>query len=166
MQRRRRRSLLIALATAAVAMIVFAACDPAPPPPPPPNAAQNAAAAKSDMVARTNYMRSVAGLQVEAVDGTLANFAQFHADRLAAGATSCSSIWHSGEAYSWYAGRSWGENVACVGGCPADAGGAFEMWRNSPGHNANIYKPEFARIGIGVSCSGSVQMVVAHYTST
>lgn len=146
-------------------MIVFAACDPAPPPPPPPNAAQAAAAVKSDMVARHNYVRAINGRGGLSSNATLANYAQFHADRLAAGATSCSNLWHSGEAYSWYGGYAWGENVACVAGCPADAGGPFNMWLNSPGHAANVLNPAFGLIGVGVACNGSVQMVVAHYRS-
>ena len=109
--------------------------------------------------------RSTHGLQGLASNGTLANYAQYHADRLAAGATNCSNIWHSGEAYSWYAGYSWGENVACVGGCPSDGAQAFDMWLNSPGHAANIYNPSFGLIGVGVSCSGSVEMIVTHFRS-
>ena len=158
---RRRRSLLIALATAVVAVLAFAACDPSPPPP---NAPQATAAAKNDLLARHTYLRSINGLQPFASNGALANYAQYHADRMAAGATRC-NIWHSGEAYSWYAGYTWGENVACVPGCPSDGGQAFNMWLNSPGHAANIFKPQFALIGVGVACSWSVQMSVTHFRS-
>jgi uncharacterized protein YkwD len=41
----------------------------------------------------------------------------------------------------------------------------MDMWLASPTHAANIYKAQFGLIGVGVTCNGSVQMIVAHYRS-
>ncbi len=46
-----------------------------------------------------------------------------------------------------YGYNSWrGENIAAGYG---DAASAFNQWKNSPGHNANILNPNYAVIGIG-----------------
>ena len=120
-----------------------------------------------DMIDRHNYARSQRGLQPLNVDGAAQIRAQVHADRLAAGAASCSSVqlWHSPELASWYAGTSAGENAACVPGCPSNGATAFGMWLNSPGHAANIFKPQFNSIGVAMSCNGRVQITVAQYHS-
>jgi len=158
---RRRSRLLAMLAMAVAAVVVFAACDPAPPPPPSP-----LSPAASDLVARHNSYRSTAGEQTLVVDGGATANAQFHADRLAAGATSCTnSLWHSGEMGAWYGGYAYGENVACVSGCPNDAAIVWNLWMGSPGHEANVTNPAYGVIGVGVSCNGAVEMVVAHYRS-
>jgi uncharacterized protein YkwD len=47
----------------------------------------------------------------------------------------------SGYLWSW-----WGENVFW-GSSSADV--AFDWWKNSPTHNANMLKPEFTQIGVG-----------------
>ena len=98
-------------------------------------------------------------------DGYLEGNAQLHADRLAARAANCRNLWHSGEMDEWYAGYWAAENVACVRGCPDNAGSAFELWRASPWHNAKMLDPVYTRIGVGVTCNGTVQMIVAHYRS-
>ena len=152
---RRRRSRLLALATVLIAVFVFAACAPAPPSSP----------AAADHVARHNYVRGLNGLSQLVHDGNLAANAQFHSDRLAAGAVNCANLWHSGELGSWYYGFSWGENVACVPGCPSDAERAFNLWLASPSHAANIFNGRYSLIGVGVACNGILQMVVTHFRS-
>ena len=42
-----------------------------------------------------------------------------------------------------------GENLAAG---VSDGKEAFELWRKSPGHNANMLNPNFTRIGISVVC--------------
>ena len=135
--------------------LVLGACGPPPPSSP----------AADDLVARHAALRSERGLPVETRDQYATDNAQFHADRLAARATNCSSLWHSPELGSWYTGRWAAENVACVTGCPADAAVPFWLWAHSPGHFANLVNPSYGVIGVGVSCSGSVQMFVAQYAS-
>ena len=156
MQRRKKARALIATATIALAALVLAACGPAPGP---------ASSAASDVRARTNYLRLINGRGQLGFDGYLEGNAQLHADRLANGRSSCGNLWHSGEMGAWYRGAAWGENVACVPGCPGDAALTISMWVHSPGHNANLQNPAFHVTGVGVTCNGSVQMIVAHYRS-
>ena len=145
------------LAAAAIAAtLVLAACGPAPGP---------AASAGSDLRARTDYLRLLNGRSRLAFDGYLEGNAQLHADRLAAGATNCKNLWHSGEMRAWYGNFFAGENIACVFGCPADAATVVAMWLGSPGHNYLMLHRAFALTGVGVTCNGHVQMVVAHYRS-
>jgi uncharacterized protein YkwD len=154
--RARRITVVVGLLLGA---LVLAACTPAAPPPMSP--------AVADMVERHNYLRGLNGLAGLAVDGGAQANAQFHADRLASRPGSCAQapLWHSGELGSWYPGTTAGENVACVPGCPNDANQAFDMWLASPGHSANIFRPAFGAIGVGIACNGTVQFVVAQYHS-
>ena len=150
--RRTRRIVLASLAL--LGLLVLAACGPASP-------------AEQNMVDRHNYVRNLSGIGPLNWDPAAEIRAEVHANRLAAGVTSCgsSSLWHSPELASWYAGMSAGENAACVPGCPSDGKTAFEMWLNSPGHRANIYRAGYHFIGVAAVCNGSVQMVVAQYHS-
>jgi uncharacterized protein YkwD len=137
-----------------LAVLALAACGPAPGP---------ASAAASDVRARTDFIRGLNGRGPLTFDGYLEGNAQLHADRLADGATSCNDLWHSGEMGVWYSGTAWGENIACVPGCPADGAAPIDLWLDSPGHNANLLNPAWNVTGVGVTCNGTVQMVVAHY---
>jgi len=47
--------------------------------------------------------------------------------------------------------RSIGENIACGQRSPAEV---VDGWMNSPGHRANILKPDFTHIGIGFAGGG------------
>jgi uncharacterized protein YkwD len=156
MQRSKRTRLLIATATIVIGALALVACGPAPGP---------ASAAASDVRARTDYLRLINGRNALGFDGYLEGNAQLHADRLANGASSCNNLWHSGEMGSWYAGSAWGENVACVPGCPNRGGQVLGLWWHSPGHQANLLNPAFGLQGVGVACNGAVEMVVAHYRS-
>jgi len=154
--RRTRRIVLVGLALCALVLVT--ACGPdAPPPPPSPAAA--------DILARHNYLRGLNGMGGLSVDGAMQANAQFHADRLAAGATGCGSLWHSPELASWYPGVLAGENISCVTGCPTSGEQPFNLWMSSPPHKANILRPEFTDVGIATSCNGAVMMVVAQYRS-
>jgi uncharacterized protein YkwD len=145
------------VATAAIPLVLLmAACGPAPGP---------ASSAASDLRARTDSYREAHGRAPLTFDSYLEGNAQLHAERLAAGATDCSNLWHSTEMSTWYRGRWAGENVGCVGGCPADAATISSLWRASPSHNATMLEPLYALTGVGVTCNGTVEIVVAHYGS-
>lgn len=157
---RRRRIILLALATSA--LVLVAACGPAAPPPPPPPSSPAAA----DVVDRINELRSTNGLGALDVDGSMQANAQLHADRLAAGATTCTGLlWHSPELGSWYAGSAAYENLACVSGCPSDGGFAIDLWWNSSVHRDNLMQADVHRIGVATQCSGSVEVMVAQLRS-
>jgi uncharacterized protein YkwD len=49
--------------------------------------------------------------------------------------------------------RTIGENIACGQRSPAEV---VEGWMNSPGHRANILKPDFTHIGIGFAGGGQM----------
>jgi uncharacterized protein YkwD len=156
MQRRKRTRAMIAAATIAVAAVFVAACGPVPGP---------ASAAAVDIRFGQNYLRALYGRGPLNFSQYLEDNAQLHADRLANGASNCAGLWHSGEMNSWYGGYAWGENVACVPGCPDRGGQVLDLWWNSPGHQANVLNPAFGLQGVGVTCNGRVEMVVAHYRS-
>jgi len=156
MQRSKRTRVLIATATIVIGALALVACGPAPGP---------ASSAASDVRARTDYLRLINGRNALGFDGYLEGNAQLHADRLANGASTCNNLWHSGEMGQWYGGSAWGENVACVPGCPGDGALAIDMWVHSPGHNANLMNPAWHVTGVGVTCNGRVEMIVAHYRS-
>jgi uncharacterized protein YkwD len=156
--RDRRIHRILFVVVALIALFVLAACAP-----PPPSASLSPAG--NDVFAKHWVYRSAHGIPVLGLDdGATAN-AQFHAERLAGGSRDCSNLWHSREMGSWYAGYAWGENIACVPGCPNDATMAWNMWLSSPPHLANIENPVFERIGVGEACNGAVQMVVTHFRS-
>jgi len=156
MQRSKRTRVLIATATIVIGALALVACGPAPGP---------ASSAASDVRARTAYLRLINGRNALGFDGYLEGNAQLHADRLANGASTCNNLWHSGEMGQWYGGSAWGENVACVPGCPGDGALAIDMWVHSPGHNANLMNPAWHVTGVGVTCNGRVEMILAHYRS-
>jgi len=145
------------------AFVLVAACGPPDPPPPPPAPLSPAAA---DVADRANHLRSLRGTPSLQADASLRANAQFHADRLAAGATTCfGTLWHSPELSSWYAGFTAAENIACITGCPSDGAAAVDLWWNDPPHRDNMMRADFTRIGVATRCSGSVEMVVAHFRS-
>jgi uncharacterized protein YkwD len=157
MQRRKRTRVVIAAATIMVAAFVAAACTgPVPGP---------ASAAAVDIRAGQNYLRTLYGRGQLNFNSYLEANAQLHADRLANGASNCANLWHSGEMNSWYGGYAWAENVACVPGCPDNGRQVLDLWWNSSGHRGNILNGTFGLQGVGVTCNGSVEMVVAHYRS-
>jgi uncharacterized protein YkwD len=47
--------------------------------------------------------------------------------------------------------RTIGENIACGQRSPAEV---VDGWMNSPGHRANILKPDFTHIGVGFAGGG------------
>lgn len=151
--------------TTLLAVALLAACGPSvPPAPPAPPIASTPQA--DDIVARTNYLRSLGGQGAMTVDGGMQAHAQAHAARLAAGARSCAgALWHSPELGSWYPGRSAAENLACVPGCPKDGGQAFQLWWDSPLHHANMMNPAYGFIGTAAHCNGSIMVVVGQYRS-
>lgn len=112
----------------------------------------------SEVVALTNVERTAAGLRPLSADPLLANAAQAHSDDMVARAFY--SHTSPGGAQPWdraaAAGstrRTIGENIACGQRSPAEV---VLGWMNSPGHRANILKPDFTHIGIGLAGGGKM----------
>ncbi|MFK8906680.1 CAP domain-containing protein [Streptomyces sp. YS-3] len=110
----------------------------------------------AEVVALTNGRRATAGLRPLADDTRLASAAQaYSADMAARGFYSHTSPeglepWDRARAAG--AGhRGIGENIACGQRTAAEV---VEGWMNSPGHRANILKPDFTHIGVGFAGGG------------
>ncbi|MFF7640366.1 CAP domain-containing protein [Streptomyces canus] len=109
-----------------------------------------------EVVGLTNRERARAGLPPLAVDPLLARAAQAYSTDMAVRAfyshTSPEGTqpWDRAAA-AGSARRSIGENIACGQRSAAEV---VEGWMNSPGHRANILKPDFTHIGIGFAGGG------------
>ncbi|MET9557626.1 CAP domain-containing protein [Streptomyces sp. NPDC006645] len=118
------------------------------------------AAVASDVVALTNAERTAAGLRPLAGDPRLTLAAQAHSDDMVArGFYSHTSPdgrqpWDRAAA-AGCAHRGIGENIACGQRSAAEV---VRGWMDSPGHRANILKPDFTHIGIGLRGGGEMAM--------
>ncbi|MFC8827711.1 CAP domain-containing protein [Streptomyces sp. NPDC057137] len=116
------------------------------------------AAVTSDVVALTNAERSAAGLRPLAGDPRLTAAAQAHSDDMVArGFYSHTSPdgrqpWDRAAA-AGCTHRGIGENIACGQRSAAEV---VQGWMDSPGHRANILKPDFTHIGIGLRGGGEM----------
>ncbi|NUP41769.1 MAG: CAP domain-containing protein, partial [Streptomyces sp.] len=110
----------------------------------------------AEVVGLTNRERADAGLPPLATDPLLTTAAQAHsADMVARAFYSHTSPdgsrpWDRAAA-AGARRRSIGENIACGQRSPAEV---VDGWMNSPGHRANILKPDFTHIGIGFAGGG------------
>ncbi|CAL9355857.1 CAP domain-containing protein [Streptomyces sp. enrichment culture] len=111
---------------------------------------------ETEVVALTNRERAAAGLPPLAADPPLTRAARAHSadmvarDFYAHTAPDGSRPWDRAAA-AGAARRSIGENIACGQRSPAEV---VTGWMNSPGHRANILKPDFTHIGIGFAGGG------------
>ncbi|WP_405796734.1 CAP domain-containing protein [Streptomyces sp. NBC_01506] len=114
------------------------------------------ASVASDVVALTNAERTAAGLRPLAGDPRLTTAAQAHSDDMVArGFYSHTSPdgrhpWDRATA-AGCAHRGIGENIACGQRSAAEV---VRGWMDSPGHRANILKPDFTHIGVGLRGGG------------
>lgn len=121
-----------------------------------PFTAHGLARTTSEVISLTNAERAAAGLRPLAGDPRLASAAQAHsADMVARGFYSHTSP-EGGQPWDRAAAagcthRGIGENIACGQRSPAEV---VQGWMNSPGHRANILKPDFTHIGIGFAGGG------------
>ncbi|MFI9615130.1 CAP domain-containing protein [Streptomyces sp. NPDC052023] len=110
----------------------------------------------AEVIDLTNHERARAGLPPLAPDPALTRAAQAHSDDMAARdfyshtAPDGSRPWDRAAA-AGCTRRSIGENIACGQRSPAEV---VTGWMNSPGHRANILKPDFTHIGIGFAGGG------------
>lgn len=122
-----------------------------------PLTADGLARTASEVIALTNAERAAAGLRPLVVDQRLTAAAQAHsADMVTRGFYSHTSPdgsepWDRARA-AGATHRGIGENIACGQRSPAEV---VQGWMNSPGHRANILKPDFTHIGIGYAGGGS-----------
>lgn len=118
----------------------------------------NLADTAAKVVELTNAERARAGLRALAVDPLLAAAAQAHSTDMVARAFYSHTSPDGSQPWDRAAAagsrrRTIGENIACGQRSPAEV---VEGWMNSPGHRANILKPDFTHIGIGFAGGGQM----------
>ncbi|MGW0830328.1 CAP domain-containing protein [Streptomyces prunicolor] len=123
-----------------------------------PLTAGNLAQTADRVVELTNAERARAGLRALAVDPLLAAAAQAHSTDMVARAFYSHTSPDGSQPWDRAAAagarrRTIGENIACGQRTPAEV---VEGWMNSPGHRANILKPDFTHIGIGFAGGGQM----------
>lgn len=110
----------------------------------------------AEVLTLTNEARRAARLRPLAVDPRLTTAAQAYSTDMAARAfyshTSPEGLqpWDRAAA-AGARHRGIGENIACGQRTPREV---VEGWMNSPGHRANILKPEFTHLGVGYAGGG------------
>jgi uncharacterized protein YkwD len=109
------------------------------------------------VVALTNAERAAEGLAPLTVDALLTTAAQAHSDDMVARAFYSHTSPDGSQPWDRAAAagserRTIGENIACGQRSPAEV---VRGWMNSPGHRANILKPDFTHIGIGLAGGGT-----------
>ncbi|WP_019069209.1 CAP domain-containing protein [Streptomyces hokutonensis] len=119
---------------------------------------RNLAGTADKVVELTNAERAGAGLRPLAVDPLLAAAAQAHSTDMVARAFYSHTSPDGSQPWDRAAAagsrrRTIGENIACGQRSPAEV---VEGWMNSPGHRANILKPDFTHIGIGFAGGGQM----------
>jgi uncharacterized protein YkwD len=112
----------------------------------------------SEVVALTNAERTSAGLRPLSVDPLLTNAAQTYSEDMVARAFYSHTSPDGTQPWDRAAAagstrRTIGENIACGQRSPAEV---VLGWMNSPGHRANILKPAFTHIGIGLAGGGKM----------
>ncbi|MHC3470012.1 CAP domain-containing protein [Streptomyces sp. 7R007] len=110
----------------------------------------------AEVVGLTNRERARAALPPLAVDPFLTRAAQAHSADMVARAFYSHTSPEGGRPWDRAAAagarhRSVGENIACGQRFAAEV---VEGWMNSPGHRANILKPDFTHIGVGFAGGG------------
>jgi uncharacterized protein YkwD len=119
---------------------------------------RNLAGTADKVVELTNGERARAGLPPLVVDPLLAAAAQAHSTDMVARAFYSHTSPDGSQPWDRAAAagsrrRTIGENIACGQRSPAEV---VEGWMNSPGHRANILKPDFTHIGIGFAGGGQM----------
>lgn len=114
------------------------------------------ASVASEVVTLTNAERTAAGLRPLAGDPRLTTAAQAHSDDMVARAFYSHTSPEGRQPWDRAAAagcthRGIGENIACGQRSAAEV---VRGWMDSPGHRANILKPDFTHIGIGFRGGG------------
>ncbi|MEU1529134.1 CAP domain-containing protein [Streptomyces fagopyri] len=109
-----------------------------------------------EVVALTNAERAGEGLPPLLADAPLTGAAQAHSDDMVARAFYSHTSPEGGRPWDRAAAagstrRTIGENIACGQRSPAEV---VRGWMDSPGHRANILKPDFTHIGVGFAGGG------------
>jgi putative cell wall-binding protein/uncharacterized protein YkwD len=133
------------------AAVSEAAASLTPCPPPGPTPSQTAA----ELLQRINGERAAVGTRALVLDACLEGMAEGWAETMAAqrlaGSAHNPNLTADARAC---AVKGWGENVGRTSGTAPDAHRIMSAWMASDGHRANIQKPSFTHVGIGVAGTG------------
>ncbi|MBB4893693.1 uncharacterized protein YkwD [Streptomyces olivoverticillatus] len=121
-----------------------------------PLTADGLASTTAEVLALTNAERASAGLPPLSPDTRLSAAAQAHSTDMAVRDFYSHTSPEGREPWDRAAAagcphRAIGENIACGQRSPSEV---VEGWMNSPGHRANILKPDFTHLGIGFAGGG------------
>lgn len=126
----------------------------------------------ADVLALANHTRVEHGLSTLEPDGALARAAQAHAvDMARLGFFSHGSALAERDSLADRARaagarfESVGENLALVPALQATAESLMDGWMNSPGHRANLLRPEWERSGVGLATDDAGRVFVAQLFS-
>lgn len=99
----------------------------------------------SDVLTCVNQLRAFYGIAALSSNGTLNSYSQSCAQRM----YEANSMTHSSKTpgFGW-----WGENIAHRYSSQVSV---FTAWKNSPGHRANMLKPQYHYMGLGHVASGN-----------
>jgi uncharacterized protein YkwD len=105
--------------------------------------------AETTLLQAINTTRAAHGLRPLHVDLRLRSAARFWSTSLLRSNTFTHGDF-AGRMSSFDLHGSLGENLAWGGGRYATAQGIVSMWMASPGHRANLLRPGYTRVGIGI----------------
>jgi uncharacterized protein YkwD len=103
------------------------------------------------LVGAVNGVRTAHGLRPVAVDRALTRAARGHSAWMVRTQTFVHGATAIRMRRSGAAGPCFGENLAWGAGTRAAARELVQMWLASPPHRANLLRPGFRRVGVGVS---------------
>jgi uncharacterized protein YkwD len=105
----------------------------------------------SGLLQAVNQTRAAHGLRPLRVDTTLVRAARSHAVEMLRGNYFSHGDFHSRMVAFHVRGPQAGENLAWGSGSYAQPGAIIGEWLASPGHRANLLRPGWTRIGIGLA---------------
>lgn len=141
-----------------------------PAPSPAPSGTRPYLSIEDEILLRVNNLRASLGLNPLAKNTKLVTAATIRSDEMLAtgqfdhtrpnGTSFSTAIDQAG--YIW---SRVGENIAYCSGYSSSqfADVFFEGWKNSPGHYANMVKPEFTEIGIAISFNGTTAYATQNF---
>jgi uncharacterized protein YkwD len=108
------------------------------------------ASTQASLLQAMNSTRAAHGLRPLRLDATLDRAADAHSSEMLRG-NSFSHGDFAGRMAAFHLAGSFGENLAWGTGSAGSAGSIVRMWLASPEHRANLLRPGFRRIGLGLA---------------
>ena len=113
--------------------------------------AASLSSSEASLLAAVNATRASYGLRPLAADGTLTRAARAHSRAMIAQRSFSHGAFARRLVSFGVRGPVVGENLAWGAGPLAQAKAIVQMWLRSPEHRANLLRPGFSRVGLGLS---------------